>query len=247
MSRDYQFIPDRLDPESKTVEISGPEHTHLKRVLRLRVGDTIIAADGQGVLYQAVIREITGDLTRAELNGRLKAMPEPTLKVTLIQSLPKSQKMKWILQKGTELGVSEFVPAVAENCVSRLTEKAWESKKERWNAIIRSAVKQSHRVRTPRLRDLVPLSLALKTVRGQVKLLRDPEAGLSLKAYLAHTDPLQEVVAVIGPEGGFSPAERDLALQAGFVACSIGPRVLRLETAAVKIISVLQFLYGDDE
>lgn len=247
MSRDYQFIPDRLDLENKTAEISGAEHAHLKKVLRLKPGNTIIVSDGRGTLYEAEIRKITKDFTRAELRDRIKTVLEPALKITLIQALPKNRKMAWILQKGTELGVCEFVPVMAENCVSRIEDKAWKSKKERWNAIIRGAVKQSHRVNIPRLQDLTSLSQALTSAKSRVKLLCDTKARLSLKACLARTGPLKEIVVAIGPEGGFSPDERTLALQEGFTSCSLGPRVLRLETATVKILSVLQFLYGDTE
>jgi len=247
MSRDYQFIPDQLDLENKTVEISGTEHTHLKKVLRLKPGDTIIVSDGRGALYEAEIQKITKGVTRAELRERVKTVSEPVLRITLMQALPKNRKMAWILQKGTELGVDEFIPVMAENCVSRIEDKAWKSKKERWNAIIRGAVKQSRRVNFPRLQDLMPLPQALKTTKGQIKLLCDPEAPRSLKACLSAYKTLREVVVAIGPEGGFSLAERSLALQEGFIPCSLGPRVLRLETAAVNILSVLQFLYGNAE
>ena len=245
MSRDYQFIPDWLDLENESAVITGAEHIHLKKVLRLKPGNRIIVSDGYGTLFEAGIQKITKDATQVALHHEIKTAPESALKISLIQALPKRKKMEWILQKGTELGVSEFVPVIAENCVSRITDKAWETKKERWNAIIRGAVKQSHRVSIPFLRDLAPLPRMLKTSKGQLKILCDPEAHLSLKACLSNNDAPQEVVVAIGPEGGFSPGEHALALQQGFIPCSLGPRVLRLETATVKILSVLQFIYGD--
>ena len=245
MSRVPQFFCDTLDWETDEAILTGGEHVHLKRVLRLREGDAVFVSDGKGRLARAVIADIGRDATRVRIEGESRLNPESPLDITLIQAVPKHRKMEWILQKATELGVARVVPVVSAFSVPRVAGERWRRKRDRWRQILREAAKQSHRARIPHLEDLLPVEEALIRYRSGENLFFTPRGAVSLKEYLDNSKETNKMTIAVGPEGGFSPREHDTALGLGYHLCTMGPRIMRLETAVIKVLAVLQFVRGD--
>ena len=245
MSRLPQFFLDGMEEGGKVAFLRDGEHNHLKRVLRLRNGDDTLVSDGKGNLFHAVVQEVGKDETKVGIVSSVAWIPESPLEITLIQGLPKRRKMEWILQKATELGVRRVVPVTTAFSVPRLTNGQWQRKKARWEQILREAAKQSHRGRIPALEDVVPLKEAMLQFKGEGNLFFTPNGHMDLKACLDSFPETNKITLVVGPEGGFDAPETALAADEGYRLCTLGPRVLRLETAVVKVLSVLQYVFGD--
>ncbi len=244
MSRTFQFFADRWDETRKEALITGRENHHLRRVLRLRKGDRILVSSGRGDLYHAVIEETEGQWTRARLLSPVAWQPESPLAVTLVQAMPKRRKMEWILQKAVELGTVRIVPVMSEHSIPHLSGERKEQRMRRWAEIVREAARQSYRGIIPELDGLVSLEEALNSLGERVAIFCDP-GGNRLNRCIEEMGPVQTITVIVGPEGGFSPEEVALARSRGVRICSLGPRVLRLETAVVKVLSILQYLLGD--
>jgi len=241
----HQFFADEIDPETGVARLAGGEHLHLKRALRLKTGDEILVSDGDGALFNAVVSEVGSAFTRARLVKRVDWEPESPLEITLLQAVPKGRKMDWVLQKATELGVRRVIPVMSDRSISRIQGERWLRKKARWEQILREAAKQSHRALIPHLGDLLPLTAALPAYRETLNLFFTPRGQATLRECLDNFTGARKMTVVIGPEGGFTPTERAAAAAEGYRSCSMGPRVLRLETAVIKALSVLQFILGD--
>ena len=240
------FLPAR-QIEGHRATITGVELNHLKRVLRLRQQDRVVVFDDAGCEHEGIIRSLSEDRGEIEIIRSYQVNNESPLKTILALGLTKGEKMDWVVEKATELGVNSVVPFVSSYTIPKLDEKKVAQRSERWQKIALSAAKQCGRVRIPEIlavtafRDLVePVS------RDALRLLfweKECEQGLSeLKASRTSVD---EVVVMIGPEGGFSSQEAALALEQGFKAVRLGPRILRAETAAVAALSAVQLLWGD--
>lgn len=224
----------------------GPISHQLRSVLRLRPGDQILLLDGHGNAYPTEIC----NLDRGRASGHVLAQEvvhsEPLCFLTLYQCALKADKFEWVLQKGTEIGVSRFVPVLSSRTIVRPAQKLL-NKYERWHTIIREAAEQSGRGRLPELADPLTWDEALAT-GPQVRLL--PWEGIlvrgaeSLGAILEAVQPRESVSLLIGPEGGISHDEASQAIDLGWRAVSLGPRILRAETAAI-VASALVLHYQD--
>ena len=245
MSRTFQFFANRWDGRQGMAYLTGGEHDHLRRVLRLGPGDRILVSSGGGDLYHAVIEETGGEETRVRILTPVAWRSESPLTVTLVQSLPKRKKMEWILQKAVELGVARVVPIISTRSIPRLTEVRQRRREDRWREILRASAKQAYRGIVPELEEITPFEEALKALDGKRCFLCDPGEGVPLRSCLEGMGVVSEVTVIVGPEGGFSPEEIALARSKGIVICSLGPRILRLETAVIKVLSVLQYTLGD--
>jgi 16S rRNA (uracil1498-N3)-methyltransferase len=218
---------------------------HHIQVLRLAEGDTIALFNGDGGEYRATLRELARRSASADIDAHLAIETELPFAVTLAQALPEASKMDWIIEKAMELGVSAIEPLAAQRCVVRLSAERAEKKLVHWQAIIASAAEQCGR---NRLATLAPPQdykqwIARAPEQAQPRIILSPRATESLAAW-ARNQPPQPVTLVIGPEGGLSEAEEDLALRHGALALSMGPRVLRTETAALAAVSVLSAAWG---
>ena len=223
---------------------------YLKTVLRMREGDPLLIFNGTGWEYEAVIRRQTADGTELEITGR-RALPAAEIHVTLCQAVPKVEKMDGIIRHATELGAERIVPFLAERSVPRWQSEQLPRKRERWQKIAVEASRQCGRPDIPEIGEIVTFERMLRDV---------PESGLRLIPWEEETktgireilrDParsgMKEFVLVIGPEGGFSAGEIELARQAGFLSVSLGKRVLRVETASLAVLAVLQYERGGRE
>ena len=223
---------------------------YLKTVLRMREGDSLLIFNGTGWEYKAVIRRRTVEGMELEITGR-RALPSAEIHVTLCQAVPKVEKMDGIIRHATELGAERIVPFLAERSVPRWRPEQLPRKRERWQKIAVEASRQCGRPDIPEIGEIVTFERMLRDV---------PESGLRLIPWEEETktgireilrDParsgIKEFVLVIGPEGGFSAGEIELARQAGFLSVSLGKRVLRVETASLAVLAVLQYEKGGRE
>lgn len=224
-------------------------HHQLQAVLRLQVGEQLVLLDGQGHAFQAELIMVT----RKEATGRVLAEvpcpPEPSAQVTLYQATLKADKFEWVLQKGTELGVSRFVPVISQRSIVRPA-AAVLNKYARWQAIIREAAEQCGRGRLPELLPPLEWSAAIQQAQG-IRLLPWEEqhtTALTIKTALtspAYNDNPKALALLIGPEGGIASEEAAAAQAQGWQWVSLGPRILRAETAAIASI-VLAMAYLND-
>jgi len=235
------------------VFIRGTDVWHINKVLRLSKGDHVIVFDGTGHEYRVVLgkrkpREILGTVVE-----QWEQHTESPLHLTLIQGLPKTNKMDLIVQKASEIGVNVIVPLQAERSElskkqKNLTGEKIFQKLERWSRIGIEAAKQSCRTAIPQITPLMnveefltqPLSAELKL------LLWEEERENSLKAFLhRHSEPVQSAAVVVGPEGGLTTEEAEQFMSQGYQSVSLGKRILRTETAGLVVLGVLQYEYGD--
>lgn len=223
-----------------TVTLSESASAHLVRVLRLGLGDACIVFNGDGADYEARLVAIGKRGVEAEVMSRHEVASESPLRITLAQAVARGEKMDWVLQKATELGVAAFAPLLTERTEVKLDAERSEKRIAHWRGVIASACEQSGRARLPSLAPPQALREWLGTQAPPGWFL-DPDADTGLHA-LGGVDAL---TLVVGPEGGLG--ERDLgALRAaGFRGLRLGPRVLRTETAGVSALAALQALYGD--
>lgn len=231
-------------PLVEGTEIALPRELahHADRVLRLAVGDEVVLFDGSGAEFPARLTALGGH-ARAELIGRLEPVRESPLPIVLVQALAAGDKMDWVIQKAVELGVAAIVPVAAERSVLKLAGERADKRLTHWRQVVVAACEQCGRNRIPEVSDVQPLARYLVDRReSATRLLLDPLPGRRL-AELAR--PEGSLHVLIGPEGGWAEAELKAARAAGCIPVSLGPRVLRTETAGLAVISTLQTLWGD--
>ena len=238
------FIPGRL---ADTVTLSGSDAHHLGYTLRARVGERCVVVDPERQVASMEIAGFTADTVTLRLVERLEADTESPIRLTLAICLLKSDKMDFVVQKAVELGVVKVQPVESENCVARYDEKKAEARRERWQRIADEAARQCGRTALLTVAPILSLGEWL-TKRppedGAAFFCYEAEEEKTLGAWLAETQD-EAFTAVIGPEGGFSPAEADQAKAAGLAAVTLGPRILRAETAAVAALAIVQHVKGD--
>lgn len=242
-----RFFVDPGDVQGDTVTVAGAEAHHMTRVLRLGVGDIITLLDGKGSLYHCRIEGKTPDAVQCRVLERHPAGGEPPLKVVLLQGIAKGDKMDTVIQKGTELGASVFIPVHCRRGVVRLDTAKGAARRERWQRIAAGAAKQCRRALVPEVYEPVTWENALDFIPpGTAAFLPwEDETGRSLKQELQFRPAPAEVYIIIGPEGGLEKEEVDAAQARGAVPVSLGPRILRTETAALAAISVVLYQWGD--
>jgi 16S rRNA (uracil1498-N3)-methyltransferase len=239
------YVDAALEPGTR-VTLAGSAASHVSRVLRLRAGDALTLFNGRGGEYAGSIdRSHAGEVTVAV--GEQRALErESPLALTLAQGVSRGNRMDLVVQKATELGVSCIAPLLTERSVVRLDPQQAARKVAHWRGIAIAACEQSGRNRVPE----VATPLALREFTGiaravgaaGARLLLCPGAALRLDDV---APPVTEVTVLIGPEGGLTDSEEELARTAGFTPVRLGPRVLRTETAAIAALALLQRNFGD--
>jgi 16S rRNA (uracil1498-N3)-methyltransferase len=226
------------------LEVDGDRARYLGKVLRARVGDVITVFNGEGPEWPATIIRISKTSVGLELGESLEAGVESPLKIHLVQGISRGERMDLVVQKATELGVKRITPVLTEYGVVKLNADRAEKRREHWQKIANSACEQSGRTRLPLIDTPVPLKnwFGAKPDSVDAELILVPGADTPLSTIHA---PDTKVCVMIGPEGGFSDGEYGDAEVSGFKAVSLGPRVLRTETAAIAVLAVLQSLWGD--
>ncbi len=240
----YFIHSDQLD--HNMITIVGDDVHHIKRVMRFQQGTRITCVDGKGHDYLVEILTITKEAVHCKI---LKIMPskgEPNLQISLAQALPKGDKWEWILQKGTELGVTQFYPFTSERTVVKVHPGKVGKKLQRWQRIVKEAAEQAQRGRIPEIHPPMTWDALLSRIQQQENVwIAYEKRGESLRTCLEQRRAQQQVLLIIGPEGGFSASEIDEAEKAGAVPVTLGPRILRTETASLVGLSCI--LYAHDE
>ena len=239
--RRFTLQPDQL--AGGRVTFDADESRHLSRVLRLRPGDTVIASDGAGRDY-TVRLEAVGEAARGTVIAEAAGVPESPLAITLVQGVPKGNKMEAIVRAATELGVTRFRPALCERTIVRLEPARWRDRARRWQRVAREAAKQSGRAIVPEVELPRPLAECLGTAADLALCLWEG-GGEPLGTLLAGAAIARSATVVVGPEGGLALAEVEAARAAGLRIVSLGHRILRTETAGPAIVAILQSRLGD--
>ena len=229
------------------VRLSDDESHHLLRVLRLSRGDAVYVFDGGGGEWSGSFDGVEGKQALVEIREALPDVVESPLHVTLVQALAKGEKFDLVVQKTTELGVTRIVPLMAQHADVKVKDEQAAKRSERWQRIALEAVKQSGRRRLVEIARPAKLDelLAAKTGPEQTMIFFNERGGVGLTEALAGTPATGPVTVFVGPEGGWAEEEIDAFTTRGCRAVTLGPRILRTETAAIVAVALLQHALGD--
>lgn len=230
-------------PPGRQVVLPDAVARHAVGVLRLRDGDDVILFNGDG-------GECVGQLVKtgkgAEVMLKASCAParESPLEVTLAQGVSSGERMDYTLQKAVELGITRIQPVMMKRTVVRLDDDKRHKRRQHWQGVVIAACEQCGRNQVPEIAEILDFAVwqATPAAHSGLRLLLDPEASARLRDLPA---PVEPVTLLAGPEGGFDPVEREVARRLGFQPLSLGPRVLRTETAAIAALAAMQALWGD--
>lgn len=234
----------RFDEDIKQAVIDGEDGRHISRSLRMRIGEALTVSDGSGYDYDGEIEEISGDVVTVRLLTQYKNQSEPTLRVTLYPGMPKGDKLELVVQKATEMGACGITPVLTDRSVSRPDAKSAAKKQDRLQRIALEAAKQSGRGAVPQVGTMTSFKEAVQNAKG-TKILFYEGGGLPLSKCLPTGET--EASIFIGPEGGFAPEEVEFAKENGVITATLGPRILRTETAPLAALSILMYITGNME
>jgi 16S rRNA (uracil1498-N3)-methyltransferase len=241
----YFFI-DPQPPEATAAVITGSDARHVKTVLRLKPGARIGLFDGTGMEYEAIITTATAGRVEAEIVRRFVAKSESPVRITIAQGLLKDKKMDGLVRRLTELGITKWIPFMARRTVPRPDKTNLLKRSQRWEIIAKEAAKQSKRARIPEI--VAPVSFDEILHLGascDVKIVFWENESNPLATAIAADAAIDTVFAILGPEGGLTSQEIETARARGFVSASLGPRILKAETATTAACVLLQYLFGD--
>ncbi|MBD1371145.1 16S rRNA (uracil(1498)-N(3))-methyltransferase [Hazenella sp. IB182357] len=233
-----------IENEQK-IFISGDDYHHIKNVMRAQIGDSIICTKGLGNDYYCEIMAINQDDIETQIIEKTPSQGEPLTKVTIAQSLPKGDKLEWILQKCTELGATTFIPFTSKRTIVKIDERKQAKKHDRWMRIVKEAAEQAHRgliptVTTPYTWDQL---LSEMDQYDEVWICYE-KGGESLVTSVKNVSG-NHILLIVGPEGGFVVEEIEAAREAGAIPISLGTRILRTETASIMALSCILFGRND--
>ncbi len=241
------YSPTALE-EGKFCQLGPDNYKYLKQVLRLEPGSRITIFDGFGHEFAAVIKSFTADGVAVELKEAIACTGNKEIKITLGQALPKAGKMDMIVRTAAELGADRIIPFAAARSVSRISGDKSTLKTDRWRKISREAARCC---RSAQITEVLPIAsfedmLALPTSESLKMIFWEEENQKSIKDVLTNKSwtSTKDIFIIIGPEGGFSKDEIARACEAGFISVSLGRQILKVETAAMAIISIIQYEKG---
>jgi 16S rRNA (uracil1498-N3)-methyltransferase len=237
-----RFFVSKESVRGNTIEISGDEAHHILDVMRLRKLDKIVAFDGTGREYKGFIKDVKKNSLLVEIvQTRTPAGIEKS-RITLLQALPKKDKMDYIIEKSTELGAYSIIPLITERTIPKWNDSKRRSHEDRWKKIATQAAKQCGRTDVPMIGNIVNFSDSLKGAScydlALIALLSDDTVNFweALSGFRGG-----RIAMAIGPEGDFTPQEARLAARAGFKAVSLGPRILKSDTAGLASLAILNY------
>jgi 16S rRNA (uracil1498-N3)-methyltransferase len=243
-----RFFVDKVLPRTGLVPITGKEARHIRNVLRMKKGEMLILVDREGHSYEATIEAIHYKEVKVIITKTIPPLPHSTATISLAQALIKYHPMEYLIQKVTELGIHSIHPFYSERTVIQLKSAHLKNKMDRWMEIMKSACKQCGRVTLPELNTPLLFEEMIKNAADTKALkimLWEDEEKVDLKRLLTSITSLPHIFVIVGPEGGFTINEINLARDAGFHTVSLGNRILRAETAAVSLLSIIQYEWGD--
>jgi 16S rRNA (uracil1498-N3)-methyltransferase len=233
--------------DQQTIVVTGDVLVHLRDSLRITVGETLWLNNGHGAKFRVAITEVSKRAVTARILETTQEPPRQTPWLILGQSLLKGEKMDWVIQKATELGVSEIVPIESQHSVVQLKADRVDHQLARWQRIALEAAQQSEQWRIPTVAAPQSLSalLASRATGTLTLMLAERREGNSLQMINLPQDPTDSILVLIGPEGGWSKEEVEIAAQAGVQPITLGQHILRAETAAIATLSILQSRLGE--
>jgi 16S rRNA (uracil1498-N3)-methyltransferase len=245
-----RFYIQKVKLQKSSVLLTGEEHHHLHSVVRKKSGDHVWLFDEFGTEYLARVEYSLRDKTQLSVMDQ-KEKKEPPVKITLAQSLIKTNRLEFLLQKSTELGVDRFLPVISSRSVVKVEGKT-EKKLERWSRIVRAAAKQSGNTKAPTVLPAKPLREVLIEDEDDLKIFLNEHGGSYLKEILLGDydsekkgiDTPSSIRILIGPEGGWTEQEEHDILDHGFKAISLGPQTLRAETAAISCLVLINHFWN---
>ena len=243
----HRFFITPAQRRGQIVRFDDVQAHQMRRVLRLRPGERVLALDGQGLQYEVTLEEVSNGRVTGLVVAQAAATGEPRVRLTLFQSLLQRDKFEWVLQKGTEIGVAAFVPVITRRSLVRDADDVGANKLERWRRIIKEAAEQSGRGALPRLVGPIPFEAAAPEALGHDRTLIawEGEPQQTIRDVLGGRRDVESVALFIGPEGGFEAAEVEEATSYGAVAVTLGRRILRTETAAVVGAALVLYELGE--
>lgn len=244
-----KFFISQEQQEKDKINIIGNDVKHIKNVLRKKIGETIVICNKESKKdYLCKIENIGNDFVGCKIEQELESNVESNVKVTIMQGLPKKDKMELIIQKSVELGVYEIIPVEMERCIVKLQEKDKLKKIERWQIISEVAAKQCGRDFIPKINQIVSLKNICNLLPEYdiVLLAYENEEKTGIKEVLKNIkDRFNgkniKIAVIIGPEGGISPKEVEMLKENGAITISLGKRILRTETVALNVLSVIMY------
>ncbi|WP_054709957.1 16S rRNA (uracil(1498)-N(3))-methyltransferase [Bacillus sp. JCM 19041] len=239
------FIADK-QMSSQTVEITGDDAAHIARVMRMQPGDEVICVNERGRVVLAELLTVEKDKSEGKVLREIDANVEMPVRVTIAQGLPKGDKFEAIVQKGTELGAYSFLPFAAKRSIVKWDEKKGNKKTERLQKIAKEAAEQAHRIKVPKVDAPLTVKQLVETIKNydMCIICDEEEAKLGevgkLKKAFERLEKEMTVLVVVGPEGGLSREEVISFCENGAIACGIGPRIVRTETASLYVLAAFR-------
>ena len=239
------YVPNPLIKD-ELLKIEGSEARHIRRVLRLRAGDEIVVFNGLSKEYEGTIVEVTPSSVVINIQNSSPSTRESPLEISLAQSLLKGEKMDYLIQKATELGIKEIIPFLSSRSIPLLEKSRGLKRYHRWEKIAIEASKQCGRGIVPKIKPLQSYSEMLQVASSDsLHLILWEEKGVRLKEVLKDSKEKMKIFFIVGPEGGLSIEEVEQAKGMGFLPVILGKRILRSETASLCLLSILQYEWGD--
>jgi 16S rRNA (uracil1498-N3)-methyltransferase len=245
LMRRFFIHPSEIEKISPVIQ--GNDALHIRKVLRLTRGECILLLDGRGNEYEATIGEMFDDRIHVNILKQCQSQTESPIRIIVMQSFLKEKKMDLLVRTLTEIGTSAWIPVFSEHSIPRPDEKRQVLRIERWKEIAKESIKQCRRSIAPEILAPVTFDQAIHSpMDANLKIIFYENAVLTLTETI---NPIMKkplnILIFLGPEGGFSQKEIDHATSAGFISVSLGPRILRAETAAVAACVLIQHVYGD--
>ena len=227
----------------ENLKLDKKDINHIINVMRLNVNDQIKLINN-GTIYDAIITKIEKNNVLYEIIKKEESKSLKDYKVIIACSIIKEQKMDYLLQKATELGVDEIIPIISERTIVKVKQAS--SKIDRWNRIIKESVEQSHRVSIPIIKDIISIK-ELSNLEYSIKILCNTnEKSKNIKKVLQDSKKRDTIIIVVGPEGGFTDSEINYLENSGFISTSLGKNILRAETVPLYVLSVINYEFMGD-
>ena len=244
----HRFFIKQSELACPTSVITGSDARHIKNVLRLKSGDRIELFDGKGFEYKARILSLSPDGVEVSIICSFSSATESPVQIIVAQALLKSRKMDGLVRQLTELGITKWIPFIAKRSVPRPDKKQLSARTERWKKISKEALKQCKRSRIIEIGATASFEDVLNLGKGhdlKIVFWEGESKPVDSALLLPHDGHFNKILVMLGPEGGFTSEEIERARAGGFVTASLGPRILRAETATIAACTLLQYLFGD--
>ncbi len=243
-----RFFIEQTKITSTKIFITGSDAAHIKKVLRMKSGDRIGLFDGRGFEYEARIENLLAESVEVSITKRFLSASESPVQIIVAQALLKDKKMDILARQLTEIGITKLIPFTSIRSVPRPDKKRLSERRKRWEKIAIEALKQCRRGHVTEIGETITFNDVIKIDDEcdlKIVFWENESKPISDAVQQVHDRHYRKILAVLGPEGGFTEKEIEDARACGFVTASLGPRILRAETATVAACTILQFLFGD--